>query len=470
MCIEINAYYYYYCVAYYYYYILCCAVAAPALLCHAAPAPWRCWLRGGGGGPLAMSLWPLLLICLSPAHTAAAAPLLLVVDPNSGDDANVGTSTAAPLRTLYAAQLRLRSALALDTSRSVSVELLHGTHRVPPGGLQITAADSPADGHAVHWRGAASGRSIISGGVPVTGWAKCTDPSLPAGVFAAPAPPLPASNGGAARHLFVDGVRAVRTRVNITAPNGRQTAAGARDLPHLSLERRADCPACSYTVNSSGPLHWPNAVDIEFVYPVGMSEPRCTVARAEAGAGGGNTTRLVMKQPCLHNLVNRDWQPVGTILPVWVENVRAHLTRPGQFYHDRGRKQLLYYPLPGQDMASARAVLAVEEVLVMHSGARHQLWANLSFQHATWLRPMRSLGFVEQQAAACDQCPYGVANRTHHGVGCGRNDDYVSTCQNVARPGNVARMLPDRDMPECCPAGQRGGFWLTWRGVRGLRL
>jgi hypothetical protein len=46
------------------------------------------------------------------------------------------------------------------------------------------------------------------------------------------------------------------------------------------------------------------------VYPVGMSEPRCTVERVEAGNTSG-TARLVMKQPCLHNLINRDWQPVG---------------------------------------------------------------------------------------------------------------------------------------------------------------
>ena len=44
---------------------------------------------------------------------------------------------------------------------------------------------------------------------------------------------------------------------------------------------------------------------------------------------------------------------------------------------------------------------------------------------------MQPEGFVEQQAAACDQCPYGVANKTHREAGCGLNDVYVST------PGNV---------------------------------
>ena len=45
-----------------------------------------------------------------------------------------------------------------------------------------------------------------------------------------------------------------------------------------------------------------------------------------------------------------------------------HLSTPGQWYHDRAGAQVLYYPLPGEDMAKATAVLAVEEVLVSHVG------------------------------------------------------------------------------------------------------
>jgi hypothetical protein len=74
-----------------------------------------------------------------------------------------------------------------------------------------------------------------------------------------------------------------------------------------------------------------------------------------------------MKQPCMWNLVNRPWGPID-FAPTWIENVKAHLTRPGQWHYDKPAKQLLYYPLPGQDMAAATAVLAVEEVLVKHVG------------------------------------------------------------------------------------------------------
>ena len=173
------------------------------------------------------------------------------------------------------------------------------------------------------------------------------------------------------------------------------TVPGHPTTPNLALERRPDCAACSYTAKSRWPLSWANPSDVEFVYPVGMSEPRCTVESVQVLNASANTTRIVMKQPCMWNLINRDWQPVGTIPPTWLENIRSELTTPGQWYHDRQHQKILYYPLPGQDMATARAVLAVEETLVRHEGARNHVWKNLrcaflTFAAATAL-PFRSL-------------------------------------------------------------------------------
>ena len=59
----------------------------------------------------------------------------------------------------------------------------------------------------------------------------------------------------------------------------------------------------------------------------------------------------------------------------------------------------------------------------------------LIFEYATWRRPGNAEGFVEQQSAACDDCPAG----TKAGVGCGANDTYVIT------PGNVA-VLGSKDV------------------------
>eukprot|EP01048_Picozoa_sp_COSAG05_P027524 COSAG05_NODE_8070_length_739_cov_1.109375_1_plen_200_part_01 len=160
-------------------------------------------------------------------------PLLrLFVDPALGQDEHGGLSASSALRTLGSAQQRLRQHLSEHPESSIVVELLPGRHRVPHGGLVLDARDSPADGQRVVWRGQ-PGLTSLSGGEPVTGWKPVTDPSLPKGVYAAPAPA--ALRNTTARHLFVDDVRATRTRRNATTA-----------LPGLALETRADCPACSY--------------------------------------------------------------------------------------------------------------------------------------------------------------------------------------------------------------------------------
>jgi hypothetical protein len=59
-------------------------------------------------------------------------------------------------------------------------------------------------------------------------------------------------------------------------------------------------------------------------------------------------------------------------------------------------------------MSKVSAVLAVEEILVKHEGASNHQWHNVSFEYATWLRPMQGGGFVEQQTGACNVCPKGT--------------------------------------------------------------
>jgi hypothetical protein len=283
----------------------------------AATAVGRSWRPGrviiaavarGGIAATIIMLLLLLLLRVVTVLGSATPPLTLFVHPTDGSDEHDGTDASKPLATLTGAQRRLRSALLSETEarRDVVVELLPGSHRVPAGGLQLTLEDSPPGGeHWVRWRGAAYGGTSVHGGEPVTGWQPATDLGLPRGVMVAPAPRLP---GGAARHLYVDGVRAARTRVNATLA-----------VPgELSLEKklRADGQDISDAYLTSTALNWSNAGDVEFVYAAGMAEPRCTIDHLEANSTT-NRTKIYMKQPCMWNLINRDWGPVTTP-PVWI--------------------------------------------------------------------------------------------------------------------------------------------------------
>ena len=167
---------------------------------------------------------------------------------------------------LASAQQRVRQSLSESPRNSIVVDRLPGRHRVPRGGLLLDARDSPANGHNVYLRGR-QGITSISGGEPVSGWKLASDPTLPKAVYSAPAPA--ALRNTSARHLFVDGSRAVRTRRNAT-----------RVLPGLKLDERSECLACSYSVNATDVLSWSNPGDVEFVYSgvlASWAEERCTV-------------------------------------------------------------------------------------------------------------------------------------------------------------------------------------------------
>ena len=420
------------------------------------------------------------------------------------------------VRSLGAAQAALRDAFATHgRALDVTIHLNAGVHRVPRGGLVLTALDSPAAGHTVSWVGAGRAATVVSGGENVTGWSLAADPSLPAGTYRAP---VPAALTDSSRQLYVDGVRASRT-----------SRLASDVLPSLALEDRADCVACSYTVPSSLPLTWSNPGDVEFVYSgvaSGWSESRCAVSAVSAAPpmvqpnctlnpsaasesdcgftdstpeecsnnktaahpdgccwhpGGARpsghwciapayppsnataATRITMRQPCFWNLVNRPFQPIGGRAPITVQNVREHLSEPGSWYLDRARAAIYYIPLPGQDMGAVDAVIAVEETLLALDGAARQAFAGTAFAFATWLRPSQDAGFVDQQSAACSICPYG----TLMAQGCGGDDVYIVTPGNVALTG-----ASDVAFDNCTfshlgayAASARGGSQrVSWRG------
>lgn len=170
-----------------------------------------------------------------------------------------------------------------------------------------------------------------------------------------------------------------------------------------------------------------------------------------------------MRQPCFWNLVHRPYQPINTIPPTWVENVKSDLASPGEFYYDTAGSLIFYYPHVGEDMATLPAILAVEEVLVLHNSSAQHQWVGITFEYATWLRPMEGLGFVELQSAACAVCPYGTVK----GIGCGAGDTGAVT------PGNVV-VAAGRDISfdNCtfqhlgayASSAHNGSQGIAWRG------
>ena len=173
----------------------------------------------------------------------------------SDDAVTISVEPAGKSHSLLEAQTRIRSALRAKRDRDVVVELGQGIHRVPPGGLRLTADDSPAPGYTLTWKGqtGGAGGTVLSGGDPVTGWTLLNDSRMPPGVMVAPVPSSIAPNA-TARQLYVNGTRALRTRMNASTFNASVAAAVPNPLdgcqwPGICL----DGNKTSYSVASAAP-------------------------------------------------------------------------------------------------------------------------------------------------------------------------------------------------------------------------
>jgi len=89
----------------------------------------------------------------------------------------------------------------------------------------------------------------------------------------------------------------------------------------------------------------------------------------------------------------------------YVENYRAALDAPGEWYLDRQTGVLHYWPLPGEDMSAAVVEAPVLRKLVRFAGdcgkqqfVEHIRLRGLSFQHADWF--VKDKGPADGQAAA----------------------------------------------------------------------
>ncbi|HEY1768542.1 MAG TPA: right-handed parallel beta-helix repeat-containing protein [Terracidiphilus sp.] len=320
------------------------------------------------------------------------------LSPN-GSDGNPGTQER-PVRTLERA-LALAGGSKQKAAGDLTILLAGGTYRLTRP-LVLRPEDSGVNGHNLvfmaepgqHPGQDAGQRPVISGGMQIKGWRKV---DAARNVWAAPLPPG-AANG---RQLYIDGVRATRTR-------GRMPVA-------LTMT------AAGYTAADPTMASWKHPSDLEFVYTGGNSvwsekgeglgswtEPRCPVASIEG-------TTITMAEPCWDNSTERVMLPNGTRTanlvgpksvgkePAYVENAYEMLGTPGQFYLDRAASTIYYTPRVGEDLATADVELPVLEKLIEAAGTaaspvHNIVFSGIQFSCAAWLGPNGPDGFSEIQA------------------------------------------------------------------------
>jgi hypothetical protein len=290
-----------------------------------------------------------------PRDSDAREPVFYV--SASGDDQGPGTE-ARPFATLSRARDAARSlGRSAPGAQPVTILLKSGTH-VLNEPLVLTPADS-----AVTYAAAPGARPVMSGGVRVTGWRKHNDTLWAAEV------PWVTNRQEAFTQLFVNGGRRPRART----PNGGAYLYSKRLT--LTEGNPGQCTGLTYFKSEAGP--WCTQEGARVVLFHNWVNSYNVVKAADS-----EKRRLDFARPAGIFFL-------GPEVRYYVENAFALLDEPGEWYAERGKGLLYYYPKAGEDMTQAEVIApALVSSLVVVKGdlakgafVEKLAFRGISFQH-----------------------------------------------------------------------------------------
>jgi hypothetical protein len=324
----------------------------------------------------------------------ATAPYEVWISPD-GSDSAAGTREE-PLASLSLAVRKVRD-LRRQGSPAVAkggVIRLRGGRYFLDTPVVIRQEDAGGSEDPLAIEGAPGERVVLSGGMPIKGWRRLEKaiPGLPPeAVGKVWAAAIPEFHGRPLRfrQLWVNDQKAVRART----PNG--------DV----CERLTawDPQAREAGVSAAVGAQLEHAAGAEMVVQQQWEIANLRIAGVRK-QGDGARVRFYEPEGKLE--FEHPWpQP---ILPpqgggaYFLANAAAFLDSPGEWYADTTSGQVLYWPRDGEDLATAEVIVPAAETLLEVAGsvdrpAAHVVFRNLTFAHATWLRPSEQ-GHVPLQA------------------------------------------------------------------------
>ena len=297
----------------------------------------------------------------------------------TGDDNNSGTKEQ-PFASLIRARNAIREENKTGQKADITVVLRGGAYELKAP-LLFGLEDSGTDEFSITYKAYPGEKPIISGGRRITGW----KPG-PGKIWVVEVPEVKAQKWYF-RQLFVDGKRATRART----PNADSKA------PYLKVknaELKADEGIWKVNLEPGQMRNWKNLPDVEIVMLGYWDMMRKRLASVDQDKG-----EVIMAPPHVsshhHDPRSGRW--------CFFENAIEMLDQVGEWYLDRSRGILSYWPLDGQDMSKVEAVAPVLTQLLEIAGTADQPVRNvhfkgLSFQHADW--PLPAWGFAGRQAGS----------------------------------------------------------------------
>ncbi len=292
-------------------------------------------------------------------------PLLLALASANAAEVVVSVSSGGPVRTLEQARDEARKQKAAHPDDKVRVQFAAGRYELAAP-VVFGPQDSGSPGRGISYEAAPGAAVVIDAGRRMEGWKAGAG-----GVWQAPEP-----KGMVFEQLWVNGQRATRARtpnagfLNMYSQAGGEAFQGVKDTTFTAFTVR---PA-DFDLLKAIPQDQRDEVVLQVMHTWATSA--CRIKELHEGSRA-----VLIKGHSRYPFVQ--FEPDQRY---YVENFRAALDAPGEWYLDKGQGQVLYIPRPGEDMTKAEvfAPVASQFMVIKGDGADvHDLrFQGLSFQHA----------------------------------------------------------------------------------------
>lgn len=340
--------------------------------------------------PLRMALLSVAiglgLAAFAGSHGEAQEPTKIHVAPD-GDDQTDGTA-AEPFATLHRAATELARHHEIGTESDIEVILHDGRYQIEEP-LTIGVGHLPRGGHRVVFRAAPGATPIISGGRTITGWTR--DPS---GTLSVQLDDV-AKGKWSFRELFVNGQR---------RPRARHPNEGFLRIDEAFADKRT-----GFTFRS-GDL--PTAVidGAELVFLHDWSISRIRILSVDHKQRRLTLSANIGNQAKHYEIDYFEKHP-----RYFIEDHRALLDAPGEWYLDRQAGRLTYDPMPGESVDNIRVIAPRAPALLIVRGTADQPVRNVHFQgltfaHAAW--PLPPGGYASGQASVHERRDFSDQHST----------------------------------------------------------
>ncbi len=238
------------------------------------------------------------------------------------------------------------------------------------------------DDSQVTWSGK---NAVFMAGRKITGWQKAEG-----GLWKATLP----DKSWKFEQLWVNGHRATLARSPNRGYHHITEAVGAGMFPDLKENMNFHAfsiPATQFDVLKSIPQAERDAVLLTVTHAWAVGQCRIKALNGEALA-------VQIKGRARYPFV--EFEPDQRF---WTENYRAALDAPGEWFLDKAKGEVLYLPLPGEDMTKAEVIAPVVTKFIVMKGAHDVRFEGISFQYSQHLYPADGL-HDGQAATTSDGC------------------------------------------------------------------